>query len=313
MLDSNRITRQIEEYVAYKRSLGYVIKIESQELRRFAKYTREIGYDGSLTAELAMQWASLDSSFTRKYMARRLETVHTFAVYASAFDTGVQIPQNGVFGKAHQRADPYIYTDNEVMSLIRGADSLYSPDGIRTRTVATAIGLLYATGIRVSELTSLRVADVRTEESYLFIRNSKFKKDRLVPLHSTVMPKLAEYQAFMESKLGIRDNADYFFVTSYGHRFNTRAFEYAFQLIRPQVFSGAAKPPRLYDLRHTFACNTIKRWHETEDDVNRKLYLLSTYLGHVKPTDTYWYLSATPELLAIAAQKFEGRFGGEST
>jgi len=279
MLDSNRITRQIEENIAYKRSLGYVIKIESQELRRFAKYTRDIGYDGPLTAELAMQWASLDSNFTRKYMARRLETVHTFAVYISAFDTEAQIPQNGAFGKAHLRTDPYIYTDDDVLSLMCAADTLHSPDGIRARTVATAIGLMYATGIRVSELTSLRIADVRMEEGCLFIHSSKFKKDRLVPLHPTVTAKLTGYRAFIESKIGVRNDEDYFFVTSYGHRFNTRAFEYAFQLIRPLVFGDAAKGKRLYDLRHAFACNTVKRWLEAGEDVKRKLYLLSTYMG----------------------------------
>ena len=311
MLDSNRITRQIEEYITYKRSLGYVIKIESQELRRFAKYTRDIGYDGPLTAELSIRWASLENNFTRIYMARRLETLHTFAVFISAFDAQAQIPQNGVFGRAHMRTAPYIYTDGEVLSLMQHSGSLHAPDGIRAYTVASAIGLMYATGIRVSELTSLRLADVRMKDGYLFINGSKFKKDRLVPLHSTVIIRLSEYRTFIESKIGAKNDDDYFFVTSYGHRFNTRAFEYAFQLIRPLVFCDAAKPPRLYDLRHTFACNTVKRWHEAGEDVNRKLYLLSTYMGHVKPEDTYWYLSATPELLRIAARKFEGRFGGD--
>ena len=155
------------------------------------------------------------------------------------------------------------------------------------------------------------IADVRIDKGCLFIRNSKFKKDHLVPLHSTVAAKLTEYRAFVESKIGVGNDSDYFFVTSYGHRFNTRAFEYAFQLVRPLVVFNTANPPRLYDLRHTFACNTIKRWHEAGEDVNRKLYLLSTYMGHVKPEDTYWYLSATPELLGIAARKFESRFGGD--
>ncbi len=311
MLNDNRITRQIEEYITYKQSLGYMIKIESQELRRFSKYTRDIGYYGPLTAALSMRWASLDSNFSRKYMARRLEIIHTFAVYISAFDQEAQVPQTGVFGKAHIRTNPYIYTDNEVMSLIHHANSLHSPDGLRAYTVAVAIGLLYATGIRVSELTDLRMTDVRTEEGYLFIRNSKFKKDRIVPLHYTTIYKLTEYRAFVESKTGVRSDDDYLFVTSYAHRFNTRAFEYAFSLIRPRVFTATSKMPRLYDLRHTFACNTVKRWHEAGEDVNQKLYLLSMYMGHVKPTDTYWYLSATPELLDIAARKFEGRFGGD--
>ncbi|MDD4357696.1 MAG: tyrosine-type recombinase/integrase [Smithellaceae bacterium] len=311
MLDSNRITRQIEEYITYKRSLGYVIKIESQELRRFAKYTMEIGYDGSVTSELAVQWASLDNNFTRKYMARRLETLHTFTVYISAFDAEAQIPQNGIFGKAHMRTNPYIYKDDEVLSLMRCASGLYSPDGIRSNTVSSAIGLMYATGIRLSELTSLKIGDVQLKERHIFINSSKFKKDRIVPLHPTVIVKLSEYRSFIESKIGIRNDDDYFYVTSYGHRFNSRAFEYAFKLIRTLVFGEATKRPRLYDLRHTFACNTIKRWYETGEDVNRKLYLLSTYMGHVKPEDTYWYLSATPELLGIAARKFEDRFGGD--
>jgi integrase len=231
------------------------------------------------------------------------------------------------------RTDPYIYTDDEVILLMRGAGSLHSPDGIRARTVSSAIGLMYTTGIRVSELTSLKISDVRMEEGYLFICSSKFKKDRIVPLHPTVIAKLSEYRAFIDSKIGVREDEEYFFVTSYGHRFNTRAFEYAFpettnkssgdsrfntrafeyafQLIRSQVFYDVAKPQRLYDLRHTFACNTVKHWYESEEDVNRKLYLLSTYMGHAKPEDTYWYLSATPELLGIAARKFEGRFGGD--
>jgi len=311
MLENNRITRQVEEYISYKQSLGYLIKIESQELRRFAKYTREVEYDGSLTAELAMQWASLDSGYTRLYMARRLETIHTFAVYISAFDAQTQIPHNGVFGKAHIRTNPYIYTDEEVLTLMRTADVLYSPDGIRSHTTETAIGLMYATGIRVSELTELRIAEVRLDEGALFISSSKFKKDRLVPLHPTVVAKLLEYRAFIDNKIGDRNDNDFFFVTSFGRRFNTRAFEYAFQQIRSRVFPNTEKPPRLYDLRHTFACSTVKRWYEAGEDVNRKLYMLSTYMGHVKPEDTYWYLSATPELLGIAAHKFESRFGGD--
>lgn len=312
MLDSNRITRQIEEYITYKRSLGYVIKTESQELRRFAKYTREIGYDGPVTSELAVQWASLGNNFTRKYMARRLEVLHTFVVYISAFDVEAQIPQNGIFGKSHMRTNPYIYTDDEVLALMSRAASLYSPDGIRADTVSSAIGLMYATGIRVSELTSLKITDVRLKKGHIFINSSKFKKDRIVPLHPTVIVKLSEYWSLIESRIGARNDDDYFYVTSYGRRFNSRAFEYAFKLIRPLVFGETTKRPRLYDLRHTFACNTIKRWYETGEDVNRKLYLLSTYMGHVKPEDTYWYLSATPELLGIAARKFEDRFGGDS-
>jgi site-specific recombinase XerD len=316
MLNKNLLTLQIEEYIAYKQSLGYKIKIEAQELLRFAAYTRSIDYDGSLTVELAVQWASLKDDYSRFYKARRLETIHTFAKYISAFDVCTQIPQTGVFGKCHSRVTPYIYTDREVSLLMREAKNLVSPNGIRSYTVSTAIGLLCSTGLRVSELTLLKSEDVRLNEGYLFIQSSKFKKDRIVPLHTTVITELTKYRDFIEKTLGRKNAGAYFFVSSYGHEFNIRAFEYAFQLIRPVLFENgipkhkiANRNPRLADFRHTFACNTILRWLESGEDVNHKIYLLSTYMGHVKPEDTYWYLSATPELLATSCNRFEKAFG----
>ena len=313
MIYENLLARQVEEYIAYKRSLGYKITIEADELRRFAAFAGSIGHNGSLTNDLAIRWASLKSEYSRFYMARRLETIHTFAKYISAFDTHVQIPQLGIYGKAHIRVNPYIYTDEEVSLLMNEAKKLFSPDGIRAYTVSTAIALLRSTGLRVSELTLLKNEDVRLAEGYLLINISKFKKDRIVPLHPSVIEGLANYREFIVKKLGQRNDVDSFFVSSYGQKFNTRAFEYAFQLIRPvlqkHTTSDQTRNYRLYDLRHTFACETIKRWLESGEDVNQKLHLLSTYMGHVKPADTYWYLSATPELLAVSCERYETAFG----
>jgi site-specific recombinase XerD len=314
MLKNNKITSQIEEYIAYKQSLGFQIKIESQELRRFAKYTKEIDYRGSLTADLALNWAALDENYSRWYKSRRLETIHTFAVYITSFDQEAQLPPNYIFGKCHGRIQPYIYSENEIHTLMSESRNLFSPDGIRALTVEIALGLLWSTGIRVSELTTLKIADMNLEKSYFFIRNSKFKKDRIVVLHPTVNKKLCDYSDYVNWKLGKRSETEYFFVTTYGQRFNTRAFEYAFQLIRPclntnPALIAAPRMPRLYDLRHTFACQTIKRWLENDENVNQKLHLLSTYMGHVKPKDTFWYLSATPDLLSISCSKYEEAFG----
>ena len=314
MLNENLLARQIEEYISYKRSLGFQIKIEAEELRRFAAYTRNIGYSGSLTSELAIQWATLKDSYSLWYRARRLETIHTFAKYIIAFDPCAQIPQTGVFGKCHTRTAPYIYTDEEISSLMDEAKNLFCPDGIRSYTVSTAIGLLRSTGLRVSELTLLKNKDVRLADSCLFINSSKFKKDRIVPLHLTTTSALEAYSLFIAEKLGARDINSYFFVSSYGRRFNTRAFEYAFKLIRTALYPETMVKPgtrniRLYDIRHTFACETIREWLETGQDANQKLYLLSTYMGHVKPEDTYWYLSATPKLLAVSCNHYEMAFG----
>jgi site-specific recombinase XerD len=317
MISDNRITKQIEGYIAYKRSLGYQITVEAQELMRFASYTRKINYEGSLTADLAMQWASLDSNYSRWYKSRRLETIHTFAVYAVSFDSEAQIPQTGVFGKCHGRISPYVYTEEEMLVLMKQAQNLFSTDGIRRMTVSTALGLLWSTGIRVSELTSLVIKDVHYNDGYIFIRDTKFKKDRLIPLHPTVAEKLRLYSQFLKEKLPNRSDDKYFFVTTCGKRFNTRAFEYAFQQIRTCLLpsgqdSWAGRNPRLYDIRHSFACRTIQRWLENGDNVNQKIYILSVYMGHVKPEDTYWYLTATPELLAIACNKFELHCGKEN-
>jgi len=317
MLNENLISRQIEEYIAYKQSLGFKISNESQELRRFAKFTQEIGFTGSLSSELSMRWATLKNDYSRFYMARRLETIHTFAKYIIAFDTHAQLPQLGVFGKAHIRASPYIYSNEEISLLMAEARKLFSPDGIRAFTVPMAIGLMRATGVRVSELTMLKNEDVDLEKGYLFIRSSKFKKDRIIPLHPTVINEMLKYRSFITGKLGRRHDADYFLVSSYGHKFNTRAFEYAFQLIREVLQTGATPKDlrkfRLYNIRHTFACETVRHWLDAGVDVNQKLFLLSTYMGHAKPEDTYWYLSATPELLAIACKRYETAFESVST
>lgn len=315
MPHENLITSQVEEYIEYKRSLGYKLSIDAEELRRFATFTREIRHSGSLTSELAIRWAMLKSSYSRYYMATRLKTVHTFAKYVIAFDSNAQLPQLGVFGKVSSRTCPYIYTDEEITLLMAEARKLFSPDGIRAYTVSTAIGLLRATGLRVSELTLLKNEDVCLDKGYLVINCSKFRKDRIVPLHPSSTKELGKYSCFIAEKLGQRSDDDYFFVNSYGREFNIRCFEYAFQLIRPILYKDKADDNvphiRLYDARHTFACETIRHWLESGVDVNQKLHLLSTYMGHVKPEDTYWYLSATPDLLAISCKKYETAFGSE--
>jgi len=169
----NLITQQIEEYIEYKRSLGFQLIIEASELRRFASYTRSIGYNGSLTSGLAMQWAALKDDYSQWYRARRLEVIHTFAKYISAFDPNAQVPQLGVFGKCHNRTTPHIYTDEEVSLLISEAGKLFCPDGIRSYTVAIAIGLLRSTGLRVSELTLLKIKDVTSKNTRLSVDELK--------------------------------------------------------------------------------------------------------------------------------------------
>lgn len=303
------ITSQVEKYIKFKQSMGYQIKIESQELRRFAKFARENNHQGSLTIDLALNWASENPHYTRWYRARRLETVHVFAKYAFAIDKNSQIPPTGIFGKCHGRVAPYIYSNDEVIILMDHAKKLISPDNLRASTITTAIGLLWATGMRVCELHRLLRNDIDFDKMEIHIRDTKFHKERYIPIHKTVIEALKRYAKFRDS-LYPNSDSDYFFLTTGGQVLSKRHLEYNFAKVRQYLLPNRKnrwdrRPPRLYDLRHTFACNTIIRWYKEGADVNHNLLLLSMYLGHVKPSDTYWYLTGTPQLLAIATEQFE--------
>lgn len=300
--------------------MGYQIKIESEELRRFAKFARENNHQGSLTIDLALNWASEKPHYTRWYRARRLETVHTFAKYAFAIDGNTQVPPTGVFGKCHGRVVPYIFSNDEVILLMDQAKKLLSPDGLRAKAITTAIGLLWATGMRVCELCKLLRNDIDFDKMEIHIRDTKFHKERYIPIHKTVITALKQYASFRDNLFPNSDSS-YFFLTTGGQILKSRHLECSFKVLRQYLLPNGKncwdrRAPRLYDLRHTFACNTIIRWYKEGVDINHNILLLSTYLGHVKPSDTYWYLTGAPELLAIATKKFENfsrGFGMEET
>lgn len=307
----NLISRQVEEYITYKKALGYQIKIESEELRRFAAYTVSIQHLGSLTTDVAFQWATLKPEYTRWYMARRMETIRTFAKYICVFDPKAQIPQKGMFGKCHGRTTPYIFSNEEIRLLVKASSTLHSPDGLRCRTIPTAIGLLWSTGIRPSEACNLMDDDVNLNNGRLIIKETKFSKNRILPLHETTILALRSY---VEDRDRLRtDFSDrHFLITTGNRKLVLRNFENAMQLIRDCLLSDAKewtrRPPRLYDIRHSFACNTLLNWFKCGINVNNKILYLSTYLGHVKVTDTYWYLTGTPELLRLSSGNFEKFF-----
>ncbi|MBS4189812.1 tyrosine-type recombinase/integrase [Bacillus sp. FJAT-49705] len=189
------------------------------------------------------------------------------------------------------------------------AKKLISPDNLRASAIITAIGLLWATGMRVCELYRLLQNDIDFDKMEIHIRDTKFHKERYIPIHKTVIEALQRYAKFRDSLYPNSDSA-HFFLTTGGQVLTKRHLEYNFAKVRQYLLPNGKncwdrRPPRLYDLRHTFACNTIIRWYKEGADVNHNLLLLSTYLGHVKPSDTYWYLTGTPQLLAITTEQFE--------
>ena len=234
------------------------------------------------------------------------------ADYALSFDQDSELLPRLPYGNPHKRKRPHIYTIEETCLLMDKSNSLYSPDGLRALTMRTAIGLLWSTGLRTSELVNLKVSDVDFDSGILIIQNSKFNKDRIVPVLPTVSKQLALYREKVEAMSPSPIKTDAFFITTNGAALKANAFEYAFQKIRDCVDTGNSEYEhvRLYDFRHTFATRTIRKWLEQNEDVNAKLFLLSTYMGHNHPEDTFWYLSSTPELMDLSSNKYEHMFGG---
>lgn len=311
---SNRITSLVESYLEYKHRLGFQMKAEGKYLNAFARYTQDINYTGALTREIVLQWCERGDNTSLVTKGRRFEPLKGLAGYAAAFDPDSELLPKLPYGNPHKRVRPHIYTLDETCRLIDQCEYLYSPDGVRILTMKTAIGLLWATGLRTSELVNLTVSDVDLTNGLLNICSSKFNKDRIVPLHPEVTAKLKLYRSQVESLCNRARFEKMFFISTGGRPFSTFKFEYAFRKIRDIIDVSDSGYPhaRLYDFRHTFATRTIKIWLEQGEDINAKLFLLSTYMGHDHPEDTYWYLSATPELMDLASKKYENIYGGVS-
>jgi integrase len=297
-----------DEYLALRRKLGFELKIEGRELLLFARYLDDIGHDGPLTIELALRWATLPAEVHRLYRARRLDVVRRFASHRRLFDERTEVPPMGMLGPAcRPRPAPHIYTDKEIAALLDACRQLRPATGLRSCTCATLFGLLACSGLRVSEALSLRRIDVDLRTGILTVDESKYHRSRLVPLHASTVAALQAYAEKRDRHLQLLDSQT-FFVTDVGTPLRYRQVLAAFKLLRRRLGWARAGGvgPRIHDLRHSMACTRLLRWYEQGIDVGQRMLALSTYLGHVKLKDTYWYLTATPELMAAASRRFQG-------
>jgi len=304
-MNPTTMSAKVTEYLTFRRELGYQLLTEDRLLQQFARHADDTGHRGPLTTELALRWARLPSGADRLYKARRLEIVRCFARHLAATEPGTEIPGRGLLGPAHRRTSPHIFSKEEVTGLLAAAGRLSPPKALRGHTYRTLIGLLAACGLRISEALHLENRDADLVRGLLTIRETKFRKTRLIPLHSTVAESL---QVYVVAR-------DWIVPTPQCNRFfvNDGGFELPYWTVRT-VFrklcdalpiSATARRPRLHDLRHTFACRRVEQWHDAGIDVAQAIAALSVYLGHAKVTDTYWYLTATPDLMARAATRFE--------
>ena len=298
----------VEEYLAFRRGLGFALESRGWMLRDFGRYADRIGHQGHLTIDLQVRWALTTRSSDPAHAALRLSTVGRFARHRALFDSATEVPPVGLLGRVSRcRKQPHIYSVAEITTLLREASLLAPQGGLRPRTYVTFFSLLLSTGLRLSEACRLGCGDIDLAAGILTVREGKFRKSRLVPLHGTTTLALRGYAAHRDAYRKIPRSKS-FFRTERSPALTPKAVHWAFSSLRQRLgwtAQGRARRPRIHDMRHTFAVRRLLAWYQEDAEVDRKILALATYLGHAKPTETYWYLSAVPELMAITSQRFE--------
>ena len=303
---------RLVDYLRIRRQLGFELKRAGRELTGFVAFLEQAGAE-RITSELALRWACQPGA-SERYHSLRLGMVRGFAGYLATLDPQSEIPPGDLLPGRLKRITPYLYCEREITELMAAAGAL--TPALRGATYRTVIGLLAVTGIRIGEALALDREDVSLDDGVLRLRVAKQHKQRLVPLHETTTHALGEY-ARARDRVCPRPATAAFFLGTDGRRIcgSVSVFDKTFRtLIRkvePQPGAERAHR-RAHDLRHTFAVQTLLRWHQAGVDVERTMPLLSTYLGHIDPNSTFWYLHATPELMRPVARKLDGLQGGRS-
>jgi integrase len=296
-----------KEYLAQRRALGFALDTAGKLLLQFARFVDRAKHRGPLTTDLALRWASLPQAASARYRAERLSIVRCFARYLAAQDGRSQVPDRRLLSGNHDRLQPHIYSERQLRELVLAAAMLAPVYRLRPFTYSTLFGLLASTGLRVSEALNLGNGQVDLARGILRIEQTKFRKSRLVPLHVTVTRALRRY-ATERDRIGSARDSNAFLVGANGQALPYGTVRHTFRRISEQLgwrSNGMLPRPRMHDLRHSFACRRLLLWYQQGVNVDHAISSLSTYLGHGKVTDTYWYLTGTAPLLAIAGKRFE--------
>lgn len=302
-----------ENYLNERRRLGFSMRSTDSAVMSFARYVDSLEHPGPLTVEIMAQWARRDTwhSDDPATWARRLKTIRSFTRYLQQFEPATEVPDDTLFGRIGQRRTPHIYSDQEIVDLLAAARRLGPRPGLRGATYEALFGLIASTGLRVSEAVHLQNADVDLKKGLLTVRQTKFAKSRQVPLHPSTVDALKCYCCLRNVHVEVSDETP-FFISTRGRRrgqsLGLRQVNRVFSSLRDQlewINRGAHHGPRIHDLRHTFVVRRVMLWHAQGVDIDQAMLALSTYVGHAMVTNTYWYLTGVPELMALAAGRFE--------
>ena len=301
------LRKDLRQYIDLRRALGYKLRKHEPRLTEFIAYNKAKDAD-RITTKLAVTWAMESSKGHTHSCFERLSFIRSFARHVSSMDARTEIPPTGTLRRPEIGLRPYIYTQAEIHRLTVAARNLYSPRKLRCHTYYCLVGLLATTGMRSGEAIRLADGDVNLAEGLITIRESKFGKSRVVPLHRTTVKALAAYKARRDAFLK-KTGAPTFFVNE-----RRQPISSPYKSFRDICCAAGLEKmregvrPRMHDLRHTFAVQTLLAWYRSGADVERNLPILSTFLGHSCVENTYWYLSSTPELMGAACERLETRW-----
>ena len=308
----------LDSYLSLREALGFQMRVERTLLRDFVQFIETARVSGPIRAQLAIDWAcALSSKRGAGGASQRLSMARGFLAYLRATLPETEVPERALVASA-RRPKPFLFRTGQLHALMRAAQQAGPHGALRPYTLSTLIGLFASTGLRAGEALRLTRADVELDRKppVLHIRQTKFHQSRLVPLHASTADQLRHYQA-MRRHLRYDALSEVFLISEKGKALTysalARWFTTQCQRLGMEPINEGRRPT-LHALRHTFAVERMRRWYEAGADVRARLPTLSVYLGHVRPQDTYWYLSATPELLTAAAAKFQHYAGrGEAS
>lgn len=300
------LSSHLQEYLRLRRSLGFKLVREGRTLARFVEHLDSTGTT-SITAADSIAWAARPTGVDPVTWSHRLTAIRGFARYLAAIDPATEIPPEDVFPGQGKRPTPYLFTPGEINALIVAAGELRS--AVRAATYQTLIGLLAVTGIRIGEAIRLTSADIDWQQGVITVTGGKSGARRLLPLHPDTLDALRRYREMRDRTFPIARTGA-FFVSTRGTALCYNPVNITFhELTTALGIRTAHVKPRIHDLRHGFAVTTLLDWYRNGVDVAANLPVLSTWLGHINPAGTYWYLSATPELMALAAARLQNAAG----
>jgi integrase/recombinase XerD len=291
----------LDDYLATRHAMGYKLQHADRRLLDFVDSVLAQG-STSITTKLALQWATQPTGASPKRCARRLSMVRQFALYAQAFDPRTEVPPHQLLPCPSRRLTPYIYSKEDVDRLLAAARA--QRDHLSAATDMTLLGLIAVTGMRVGEAIRLDRRDLDHERGLLVVRETKFGKSRELALHPSTVEALGRYARSRDRLLPIQYSTR-FFLSRKGTPLIYANVHLRFHRLidRAGLANCSPRRPHIHDLRHTFAVRVLIGWYRAGVDVEPRLPLLSTYLGHLNPTMTYWYLTAVPELLLLVSER----------